>query len=221
MATVRSDLSLISGHFSVHRFSPRSPTTRAFPEPIASLTCSLPLTGALINSGTASSSFAGAVGVGTTSPSDVLAVNGPVYLADVMPAATTNRLHSSSGSLYWNGSLVGGGSVGNWSTDGTNVWRVSGSVGLGTTSPFAALSVVGSAVLTGNLTTSGRLYVSSTTANGNTATSTRTALIEAAAGTPTTSSTVTSTPPSGNVASSAAPRVSTTTSTTEASSTPQ
>ena len=88
------------------------------------------LTGALINSGTASSSFAGALGVGTTSPSDVLAINGPIYLADITaPNTTTNRLYSNTGSLYWAGSLIGGGSVGNWSSDGTNVWRVGGNVG--------------------------------------------------------------------------------------------
>jgi len=88
------------------------------------------LTGSLVNSSTASSSFLGAPGIGTTSPSDIFAVNGPIYLADVSPAATTNRLYSNAGSLYWAGNLVGGGSVGNWSSDGTNVWRAGGNVGI-------------------------------------------------------------------------------------------
>jgi hypothetical protein len=48
------------------------------------------LTGSVINSGTASSSFAGALGIGTSSPSDTLAVNGPVYLADI----AARRWHS-------------------------------------------------------------------------------------------------------------------------------
>jgi hypothetical protein len=101
------------------------------------------------------SSFAGSLGIGTTSPSDVFAVNGPIYLANVTPAATTNRLYSNAGSLYWAGSLIGGGSVGNWSTDGTNVWRATGSVGIGTTSPFAALSVNGNGYFTGNVNVGG------------------------------------------------------------------
>jgi hypothetical protein len=101
------------------------------------------LTGALSNSSTASSSFLGALGIGTSSPSDVFAVNGPIYLANVSPAATTNRLYSNAGSLYWAGSLIGGGSVGNWSSDGTNVWRAAGSVGIGTSSPGSIFSIQG------------------------------------------------------------------------------
>ena len=123
------------------------------------------LTGAFANSGTASSSFAGALGIGTTSPSDVLAVNGPIYLANVTPSATTNRLYSNAGSLYWNGSLLGGGSVGNWTTDGANVWRTGGNVGIGTTSPFAALAVVGNGYFTGALTVAGISAVNATTTN--------------------------------------------------------
>jgi hypothetical protein len=83
------------------------------------------------------------------------AVNGPIYLANVTPAATTNRLYSNAGSLYWAGNLVGGGSVGNWSSDGTNVWRAGGNVGIGTTSPFATLSVAGNGFFGGTLLLNG------------------------------------------------------------------
>jgi hypothetical protein len=101
------------------------------------------LTGAFADIATASSSFSGALGVGTSSPTDTLSVSGPIFLANVTPAATSNRLYSNAGSLYWAGSLIGGGSVGNWSTDGTNVWRAGGNVGIGTTSPLSALAVSG------------------------------------------------------------------------------
>jgi hypothetical protein len=102
------------------------------------------LTGALVDSSTASSFFAGTLGIGTTSPSDTFAVNGPIYLANVTPGPTTNRLYSNGGSLYWAGNLVGGGAVGNWSSDGTNVWRTGGNVGVGTTTPTGTLDVAGS-----------------------------------------------------------------------------
>ncbi len=114
------------------------------------------LTGSLTDSGTANSSFAGALGIGTTSPSDVLAVNGPIFLGNVSPTATASRLYSTGGSLYWNGSLIGGGSVGNWATDGTNVWRTGGNVGIGTTTPGSIFSVQG----VGNWTTSTSTYYS-------------------------------------------------------------
>jgi hypothetical protein len=79
------------------------------------------LTGAFADSATASSSFTGALGIATTSPSDVLAVNGPVYLANVTPAATASRLYNSRGSLYWNGSALATGGSGA-STTTPNTW---------------------------------------------------------------------------------------------------
>ena len=115
------------------------------------------LTGAFVDSATASSSFAGALGIGTTSPSDVLAVNGPIFLGSVSPAATADRLYNNGGSLYWAGSPIAGGSVGNWTTDGTNVWRTGGNVGIGTTTPGSLLSVQGVA----NFTTATSTFYSS------------------------------------------------------------
>jgi trimeric autotransporter adhesin len=110
-------------------------------------------------------SFASDVGIGTTTPSDVLAVQGPIFLANVSPTATSNRLYSNGGALYWNGSLLGGASVGNWATDGTNVWRAGGNVGIGTTSPFATLSVVGSGYFTSGLVASGNTTLGNATSS--------------------------------------------------------
>ena len=114
------------------------------------------LTGAFADAGIASSSFAGALGVGTTSPSDVLAVNGPVFLGNITPAATASRLYNSGGSLYWNGSLVGGATTGTWTTDGTNVWRTGGNVGIGTSTPWS--DIAGASALL-DLTTNGTVRI--------------------------------------------------------------
>ncbi len=59
------------------------------------------------------------VGVGTSSPSDTLSVNGPAYFAQVSaPSVTTNRLYNTGGSLYFNGTALGGGSSGLTSLNG-------------------------------------------------------------------------------------------------------
>src|SRR3989344_825839 len=88
--------------------------------------------------------LSGRVGIGTTSPSDTLAINGVAYLASVSaPSVTSNRMYNAGGDLYWAGNVIGGSTTGTWTTDGTNVWRIGGSVGIGTTSPYAKFSIVG------------------------------------------------------------------------------
>ncbi len=102
---------------------------------------------------TGASYFTGNVGIGTTSPQDALALNGSAYLASITaPTNTANRLYANGGSLYWAGSVIAGGATGNWTSDGTSVWRTGGYVGVGTSSPFVALSVVGNGYFTGSLT---------------------------------------------------------------------
>src|SRR3989338_5955116 len=84
------------------------------------------------------------VGVGSTTPSDTLSVNGATYLAPISaPSVTTDRLYNISNDLYWGGNLLSGSAVGNWTSNGTDVWRAGGNVGIGTTSPFSKLSVDG------------------------------------------------------------------------------
>src|SRR5664280_3133080 len=111
---------------------------------------------------TSGGSLSGALGIGTTSPSDLFALNGAAYLADIaVPPVTINRLSSNSGNLYWAGNLLAGATTGNWSSDGTNVWRIGGNVGIGTTSASAFLTIQGNGYFTGNVTTGPLLTVGS------------------------------------------------------------
>ena len=67
------------------------------------------------------------------------------------PTNTADTLYNVSGDLYWNGSLIAGGAVGNWSSAGGDVYRLTGNIGIGTTSPLAKLSVKGEGTGTGLL----------------------------------------------------------------------
>ncbi len=93
-------------------------------------------------------SFTGSnLGIGTTTPWSTLSVSGDasvtgsLFLASSTPLATTNRLYNNASSLYWNGALVAGATVGNWTLSGGNVYRATGNVGVGTTSPASKLYV--------------------------------------------------------------------------------
>lgn len=93
------------------------------------------------------------LGIGTTSPSDTLAVDGTLYLADELaPPVTQDRLYNNNGDLYWAGNLIGGATTGVWSSDGTNVYRTSGNVGVGTAAPDQALDINGALALDGAFT---------------------------------------------------------------------
>ena len=112
------------------------------------------------------------VGIGSTTPSDTLSVNGATYLAPISaPSITTDRLYNISNDLYWGGNLLSGSAVGNWTSNGTDVWRASGNVGIGTTSPFRKLSVEGNAWISGDLTANSITATSSISAPYFTATS--------------------------------------------------
>ena len=83
------------------------------------------------------------LGVGTTSPSEILTVDGAIYLDESLPTNITNRLYNLGGNLYWNGSVVTSSTTSNWSTLLGNAYRLTGNVGIGTSTPNDTLSVIG------------------------------------------------------------------------------
>ena len=108
------------------------------------------------------------VGIGTTSPSDTLAINGAAYLAPIsIPSVTTDRIYNIGSNLYFAGALVGGATVGTWALSGSDAYRLSGNVGIGTTTPGSILSVSG----VGNLGANGSTFYSTLTVSSITATS--------------------------------------------------
>ncbi len=87
-----------------------------------------------------------------TVDADTLSSDSGLLLSSYTPVTTSNLLYNTSGDLYWAGNLLAGSAVGNWASNGTDVWRSGGNVGVGTTSPFAKLSVSGNGYFDGNIT---------------------------------------------------------------------
>lgn len=88
--------------------------------------------------------FADTVSLGTTTNLAQLTLSEDIFLDDFTPGTTLNRLYNSGGTLYWNGTSITGSSTGsNWAESGADVYRISGNVGIGTSTPQAELTVVG------------------------------------------------------------------------------
>jgi len=90
----------------------------------------------------------GGVSIGTTTSPGTLSVDGSIYLANTSaPVLTANQLYVQNGDLYYGGNLIGGATTGNWASNGSDVWRASGKVGIGTVSPRSELEVNGSLIV--------------------------------------------------------------------------
>lgn len=81
--------------------------------------------------------------IGTSTAYEKFTLQGPLYLGEATPTTTINRLYNQSGSLYWNGSLLAGATVGNWDSNGSDVYRLTGGVGIGTSTMLGLLNVEG------------------------------------------------------------------------------
>ena len=105
----------------------------------------------------------GRVGVGTTSTNEKLTVEGVLSLDETaVPSVTSGYgklyVKSSDSKLYFKNDggteydlTVGAVGDSDWTISGVNVYRVSGNVGIGTSSPSDKLHVVGDAKITGSL----------------------------------------------------------------------
>ena len=85
------------------------------------------------------------IGVGTDSPTNKLSVNGAITIFDTTPDDTTNALYNIGGTLYWNGTELGGGGESLWSLIGTgpDIHRSTGNVSVGSSSnPSSRLQIV-------------------------------------------------------------------------------
>ena len=85
----------------------------------------------------------GRLGIGTSSPADSLSLAGALYLAEVSPSNVVNRLYNFGGDLYWGGVVLAGSSTANWSAVSGDVFRLTGNVGIGTSTPSETLTVAG------------------------------------------------------------------------------
>jgi hypothetical protein len=107
------------------------------------------------DSGTSVYYSGGNVGINTTNPTKSLDVSGDVLVSNI----TTGNINFT-GNLYQNGSLFSGSTQ--WSNSGSNVYFTGGNVGIGTSTPGSALTVIGDASISGNLNcTFGNLYLNS------------------------------------------------------------
>jgi hypothetical protein len=118
---------------------------------------------------TAALTVSGNTSLATLTVSATTTLNNPIIITPgLTPSVTSNTLYNSGGDLYWAGNLIGGATTGNWASDGTNVWRAGGNVGIGSTSPAYTLGVHGSLGVDGLVTLASTTVNGSLTVNGNT-----------------------------------------------------
>jgi Chaperone of endosialidase/Pectate lyase superfamily protein/Putative peptidoglycan binding domain len=71
-------------------------------------------------------------------------LQGPLVVArGSVPSVVTDTIYNVGGDLFWNGTPLTASTTGSWSNLAGNAYRLTGSVGIGTSTPDATLDVVG------------------------------------------------------------------------------
>jgi len=81
------------------------------------------------------------VGIGSSTPSRALTVDGGIYLASTTPSGTSSTLYNLGGTLYFNGIEVGTGGGGLWNELGADIYFDTGDVAIGTSTASKRLTV--------------------------------------------------------------------------------
>jgi hypothetical protein len=103
----------------------------------------------------------GNVGVGTSSPSAKLEVNGQVRIVGGSPGAGKVLTSDASGLASWQESTGGGGPDSDWAVSGNNMYTMpSGNIGVGTSSPTTKLDVNGQMRVRGGSPGAGKVLTS-------------------------------------------------------------
>lgn len=101
----------------------------------------------------------GNIGIGTANPSVKLDVAGQVKISGGTPGLGKVLTSDAAGLATWQTLATGGGST-LWTESGSNVYRTSGNIGIGTSNPSVKLDVAGQVKISGGIPGLGKVLTS-------------------------------------------------------------